>query len=397
MDTVEAYVEDHLTISRGGEGCVWQVQKQDVPSTELEAVADGVTLSGEVSCPSSGDRLMVASSIFVDGFPGQTTVLRLELPNGFAERGVLDRSHLSRELDITELYTSLSSATTAPGAAAMSRGDARLSRLADALQNPHNGWREYLALLLAAFVIGMLHALGPGHGKALIAATLVGEQATFRRLLALGTVMTVTHVSDVFLLALLADAATALIAPTKIFLILQTISAAGLVLFGGVQIVRAVLRYRMVRMNPAATESEEAHMRAHALGLPHGHGASEHEHHHDTVARAATCHELPAGGRGNPAPTFKHALWTGFIGSLAPCPTAWAIFLAALSLGKLGLGIGLLVAFTIGLHITILVLGLLILWSRAFAIRHTPPAVVYILPIVSAIIITGLGLFLLFR
>ena len=48
-----------------------------------------------------------------------------------------------------------------------------------------------LLLLLAAFGWGALHALSPGHGKAMVAAYLVGTRGTARHAVALGATVTV--------------------------------------------------------------------------------------------------------------------------------------------------------------------------------------------------------------
>ena len=48
-------------------------------------------------------------------------------------------------------------------------------------------------MLLAAFGWGALHALSPGHGKAMVAAYLIGTRGTSRDALVLGATVTVTH------------------------------------------------------------------------------------------------------------------------------------------------------------------------------------------------------------
>src|SRR5207247_1868350 len=63
-----------------------------------------------------------------------------------------------------------------------------------------------LFLLLAAFGWGALHALSPGHGKAMVAAYLVGTRGTARHALALGGTVTVTHTIGVSALGVLLGA-----------------------------------------------------------------------------------------------------------------------------------------------------------------------------------------------
>jgi len=57
--------------------------------------------------------------------------------------------------------------------------------------------------LLIAFVFGAFHALSPGHGKAMVAAYLVGARGTMKHAIALGVVVTITHTLGVFALGLI--------------------------------------------------------------------------------------------------------------------------------------------------------------------------------------------------
>ena len=52
----------------------------------------------------------------------------------------------------------------------------------------------------ACLLLGALHALTPGHGKALLAAYLVGDRGTPREAVALGTIITFTHTAAVLAL-----------------------------------------------------------------------------------------------------------------------------------------------------------------------------------------------------
>src|SRR5262249_20220669 len=56
-------------------------------------------------------------------------------------------------------------------------------------------------LLLLAALFGAAHALTPGHGKALVAAYLVGERGTVGHALVLGAATTISHTWAVLLFA----------------------------------------------------------------------------------------------------------------------------------------------------------------------------------------------------
>lgn len=375
-DLVSAYAEEHVSVTSDGLPCSWSPGPALTPGNELEAVADGVTIAGPLDCPSE-DRVTIGSTIFLDGFPKQTSVIRRETPDGYQEIATLNRDRRSAAVDVSSL------APSGPMSRTASRTpDGDLLSKVGRLLGPGVGVWGLMGLLLSVAFLGALHALGPGHGKSLMAAVLVGERATAGRMVLLGTVMTMTHVADVFLLSLLAGLVSAVLPPSELLRALSFVSALGLVILGLLNLWRAVVRYRLVRNNSETAEADEAHARAHELGLPHAH-----EPHAEHVA-----HRHAA-----PDASFRRALWTGFVGSLAPCPTAWAIFLATLSLGRPWSGLLLLVAFTIGLHLTILAIGSLLLASKTYVLRRTSPRFTYALPILSAVVLIGLGLSFLAR
>ena len=72
-------------------------------------------------------------------------------------------------------------------------------------------------LLLAAFGWGALHALSPGHGKAMVAAYLVGTRGTARHAVALGATVTVTHTIGVFALGLVTLALSQYVLPEDLY------------------------------------------------------------------------------------------------------------------------------------------------------------------------------------
>jgi ABC-type nickel/cobalt efflux system permease component RcnA len=389
---VTAYVASHVDVSQNGKTCTWSPGDAVTPDTELDAVANGVTVAGPLQCPTLSHVLTVGSTLFLEGFPSQTSILRLEESDAFPEQATLDHDHLTGAIDLSPLYESAVSSSATTTQVVGRTQDAAIADIARRLLDPGIGWWGMIGLLASAALIGALHALGPGHGKSLMAATLVAERATAGRMVLLGTVMTLTHVSDVFLMALLAGTVAAVLPPTQLLIDLEIVSAAALVVFGVVNGVRAILRYRTVMNNPTAALDDEAHARAHALGLPHEHGPVEaHTHDHEHT------HDGHSHDHGHKTDSFRQALWLGFVGSLAPCPTAWAIFMATLSLGRLVMGVLLLVAFTIGLHLTILAIGSLLLISKKYAMRRTSPRFTYALPIFSACVIVGLGIVLLVR
>ena len=76
-------------------------------------------------------------------------------------------------------------APKAPGAGETTTSRGGSDGFAGVFSDAASGEGVLLLLLLAAFGWGALHALSPGHGKAMVAAYLIGTRGTARHAIAL--------------------------------------------------------------------------------------------------------------------------------------------------------------------------------------------------------------------
>jgi ABC-type nickel/cobalt efflux system permease component RcnA len=245
---------------------------------------------------------------------------------------------------------------------------------ADVFSDAASGEGVLILLLLSAFAWGAIHALSPGHGKAMVAAYLVGTRGTPRHAVALGATVTVTHTIGVFALGAVALLLSQYILPEDLYPWLNLASGA-LVLVVGASVLRSRLR----------------HQRHHH----HHHGHGHHDHHHD--------HGLVhSHGGGKP---HSHALperfsWKSLVAlgasaGLIPCPSALVVLLGAIAQGQIGLGMVLIVAFSAGLAMTLTALGLAVVFAgRAISRMPVPGRLTLALPTVSAVLIVGVGIVL---
>jgi ABC-type nickel/cobalt efflux system permease component RcnA len=218
-----------------------------------------------------------------------------------------------------------------------------------------------LSLLIAAFW-GAAHALTPGHGKAMVAAYLVGTKGTSRHAVLLGGTVTVAHTAGVFALGFVTLGLSAFIVPEQLYPWLTLVSGVLVVLVGA-----SVLRQRL-------------RSRPHASALHHHHD-HDHDHHHDHHH----AHE--------DALSSKGILGVGVAAGLLPCPSALVVLLSAIALHRIALGLALIVAFSLGLAATITGIGLVaVLARRTFGRLSLDGTVVRRLPAVSAAMILVVGL-----
>jgi nickel/cobalt transporter (NicO) family protein len=101
---------------------------------------------------------------------------------------------------------------------------------------------------------------------------------------------------------------------------------------------------------------------------------------------------LPPGASGEKI-TWRSLLTLGISGGLVPCPSAMVLLLAAVALNKTAYGMLLVVAFSVGLAITLTLVGLAFLHARNRFRRPGPGnRWAHLLPVASACTIMVLGI-----
>jgi ABC-type nickel/cobalt efflux system permease component RcnA len=237
----------------------------------------------------------------------------------------------------------------APLAAAPSVG--RMDALSDILKHDGAGPAFILGALLLAIGLGALHALEPGHGKTLLAVSLVGARATAAQALILAGSLTFAHTVGVIVLGAIVLFATRWIVPESIYAWVSL--GSGLLVAGlGARALAAEVR----RRRPLAHAHAHGHPHAHPHTHDHAHGLGLDDHEH------ALAHALP----GSAPLTFRTAVLAAASANLAPCPAALVVLLAAIALHRVALGMTLIVAFSIGLAATLTALGIAVVRGAAW-------------------------------
>jgi nickel/cobalt exporter len=252
-------------------------------------------------------------------------------------------------------------ATTAP-AAPQFRSNALPDMLAKGAADP---WLVLLTMIMAVG-LGALHALEPGHGKTLLAVSLVGARATSKQALILAVGLTFAHTAGVLALGLLMLAAAQWIVPENVYPWITLASGAMVAVLGA----NALSRFIKIRRGAA-----------HAHDHPHGHG---HPHGHDHV---------PAGS----APlSFGSVVLVAMSGNIAPCPAALVVLLAALTLHQLAYGLLVIIAFSVGLAGVLTGLGIALVHGASWLSgRPSLDRFVRYGPLVSATVIAVIGALML--
>jgi ABC-type nickel/cobalt efflux system permease component RcnA len=94
-----------------------------------------------------------------------------------------------------------------------------------------------------------------------------------------------------------------------------------------------------------------------------------------------------------PGTGWRGLLSVGISGGLLPCPSALVVLLAAISLQRIGYGLVLIVAFSVGLAATISVIDLVAIKAKGvLGRRNVQGPVVRLLPAASALVILAFGI-----
>lgn len=205
--------------------------------------------------------------------------------------------------------------------------------------------------LLAALGLGALHALSPGHGKTIVGAYLIGSRGTARHALFLGLTVTVTHTLGVFALGLITLYAARFIRPEQLYPWLGILSGT-LVVVMGLTLFRQRLSAGQARHGHDQSSNHDDDRHTHTSDQhDHGHVHGPHTHTH-----------MPLGHDGAPL-GWRSMLALGISGGLIPCPTALVVMLSAIALQRVGLGLLLIVMFSLGLAGVLSAVGLLFVYG----------------------------------
>ena len=271
----------------------------------------------------------------------------------YAAGGMVPRTD---EADFTFQRARAAPATrSSPTVAPLVAVDPRLARLSRMLREA-SGSNSFSAIALAmALVLGAIHALSPGHGKALAAAYLVGGRARPSQAVIFGTTVTVAHTAVVFAVGSLAVAIEHTIGSDRLMRALELVAAVTVVVLGAVQLGR---NWRFL-----------------TAGTP--------DHNHAQVPSSS-------------GSAVRSTVALGASAGLTPCPSALAVLLTAVAIHRYGFGLVLVLAFSVGVASTLTATGLLVVLARRVLDRMSAAArVLRWLPLMSSIGVLVLGVVLL--
>lgn len=220
-----------------------------------------------------------------------------------------------------------------------------------------------------AFIYGVVHTLGPGHGKTIVASYFVGQHAQVMRGLWMGVQIAITHVISAIAIVLLVDITFRQMLggePAESWWI-------RLISFGLIAIIGATMLVNAIRTS---------------LGT-RGHGHEHHHHGHDH-------HHHDDHGHGH-----SHGPQQGMLAILAgivPCTGAILVMLFALANGIVVAGVLMVIAISAGMALTMAGIGIGAILVRRVMLMVTGEGskssyiVTTVLEYAAALVILAVGL-----
>jgi nickel/cobalt exporter len=205
-------------------------------------------------------------------------------------------------------------------------------------------WSNLITVLGLSFLFGVLHAVGPGHGKFVISSYLVSRRATIKRGIVMGGLISLVQ----GIVAILLVAILGLILGLAQFDVLDHAAIVETISYALILLIGANLLYRAVRgdghdhahLPPLGTTGQGG------LHTDHDHG---HAHEHKSADRSPLRLVLAAG--------------------LVPCASAIIVMLFALANHAFLIGAEAAIAMSLGMGVTVAGIGVLSVAARRLMVH----------------------------
>ena len=272
--------------------------------------------------------------------------------------------------------------------------------------------QELLFFIASSFWAGAAHAATPGHGKTIAAAYIVGARGKPIDAVILGIFVTLSHVSGIVLVGVLASLGSTWLRPQRIEAYLAVVVgilviALGLWMLWAQRDLVALAMGEAENRGDGASRADEhtrnhghdhaRHDHSHSHDHSHAHDHGDHEHvvWHSHGFGKVHAHRLDVVAENRPKLPVLLAL--GVAGGLLPDPAALALLLGALSSGKVMLGLITVLVFSLGFAATLVVVGIVAAKVGEKVLDWLDSIWMVRLQIATSLLIIGMGVVLTIR
>lgn len=214
-------------------------------------------------------------------------------------------------------------------------------------------WNAGFVLMTMSFVYGVLHAAGPGHGKAVVSAWLLANEREVKRGIAIACL------SAVF------QALTAIVLVT---VLLMTVQAAGTAARGLAGTLESA-SYALISLLGLYLIAQSLRPAPALATAPAGHHHHDHHHHNHGDDCACGHSHMPSASAVAGDWSLAKAVSIAFAIGLRPCTGAILALLFSSAIGLYWAGIASTFAMALGTAITVSAIAVLAVSSRRLALK----------------------------
>jgi ABC-type nickel/cobalt efflux system permease component RcnA len=213
--------------------------------------------------------------------------------------------------------------------------------------------------------------------------------------LLLGLIVTVTHTAGVYALGFITLYASKYIVPDHLYPWLGMASGLTIAFLGVYMLRRRLAGHPHGHGHHHHGLGGHSHDAGHSHDDPHHHDAPGHAHPHEHTHEHRHEHPQEAGHSHATESQFSYRqlVTLGVTGGIVPCPAALVVVLSAISIHRVAFGLYLIVAFSLGLAVVLISIGMVTVYARRLLARLPTdgPLINRWLPTASATAMTCLG------
>ena len=225
-------------------------------------------------------------------------------------------------------------------------------------------WSAALTLMALSFAYGILHAAGPGHGKAVVSAWLLANERQLRRGVMISFMAAfIQAVTAIVLVSALLLTVSAAASTAKSMALALEAASYGLIALTGQWLIWQAVRPRFA-MVAATVEGHGNH--------DHHHHDHHHDHDHEHGPDCGCGHaHMPSASELDQPVSFWKSLGIAFAVGIRPCTGGILVLLFSSALGLYWAGVAATLVMALGTAITVSTIASLAVKSRDVALRYS--------------------------
>lgn len=233
-----------------------------------------------------------------------------------------------------------------------------------------NNLFSYIWLLIFSFLYGILHAIGPGHGKSLVSSYFINQQKSYLKALSIATMIGVVHTFSAFLLTLFVYFSLGFIFNSTLINVEQMATKVSAVI---IIMIALYLFYQKIKKSKQSFSFSTSSKPSHILSPKVTH----------TQTLSCGC---------NACKTTSSDLGVILAAGIVPCPGTVTIFLFTINLGIYFVGFLSALVMSLGMSLIIFITAIISVKIRKSSAQNVK--LVKFFEYLSLVFIFSLGLFL---